>query len=190
MSRLFIQSLKTWGFQVAPKPGETWGFHVAPRPKPAAPKPAGTRGFHAVPRRPSLGNLGFPCPALDGTTGFRTLRHDGNAGFSTIPQSGELEVSMTTQTSSQVSGTWGVSKPLPKSGELAVSMSRHTLNRPRVWGTRGFHVVGPRKAAKGRGTRGVHFAARWKLPPKSVDTHGVSISRHSKNCYPSLGNAV
>jgi len=97
---------------------------------------------------------------------------------------------MTTQTSSQVSGTWGVSKPLPKSGELAFSMSRHTLNRPRVWGTRGFHVAGPRKAAKGRGTRGVRFAARWKLPPKSVDTHGVSISRHSKNCYPSLGNAV
>jgi hypothetical protein len=67
---------------------------------------------------------------------------------------------MTMQTSSQVLGTWGVSKPLPKSGELAVSMSRHTLNRPRVCGTSYFHVVGPRRAAKVRGTRGVYFAAR------------------------------
>jgi len=57
MSRLFIPSLKTWGFQVAPKPGETWGFHVAP--KIWGFRPAQTfRGFQVVPRRPSPGKLG------------------------------------------------------------------------------------------------------------------------------------
>jgi len=69
------------------------------------------------------GNLGFPCPALDGTVGSHILLHDGNVGFSTMPQRGELGVSMMMQTRSQVWGTLGVSKPLPKFEELAVSMS-------------------------------------------------------------------
>src|ERR1700733_11810654 len=73
MSRLFIPSLKTWGFQVAPKPGETWGFHVAP--KIWGFRPAQTfRGFQVVPRRPSLGKLGvsMSCPGAQAweTWGF------------------------------------------------------------------------------------------------------------------------
>src|ERR1700728_4323319 len=109
MSRLFIPSLKNWGFQVAPKPGETWGFHVAP--KIWGFRLALTfRGFQVVPRRPSPGKLGvsmsrhdrnrrrlilgFPCRATTETGGAQACWDSGFPCRAPAPKPGKLGVSM------------------------------------------------------------------------------------------------
>src|SRR3984885_9246830 len=153
MSRLFIPSLKNWGFQVAPKPGETWGFHVAPKIwgfRPAlkiwgfqvAPKPGETWGFHVAPKiwgvRPAQTFRGFqvvPRRPSPGKLGVSMSRHDRNRrrlilGFPSRAQAwGNLgfPCRATTETGG-AQACWDSGfpcrAPAPKPGKLGVSMSR------------------------------------------------------------------